>query len=180
MTVSEDTNTAHYNLIEVITIYKKPDKTRHMTRHKKTLSIILMVLMLFFAAAAVQADTRAEELCRFMDETLSIDKKIPSYIPYSDEVFTIYTDPDRVVVGSIVIEDKTVISFGCEASEEPTYEVFVYSKEVVEEIMASERPVNALNKALKEGTIDVKAQSLGGKIKTAAARFITRIAAWFG
>jgi len=98
-------------------------------------------------------------------------------VPYKNEIFNIYLSDKSI--GHMKIEDRVIVSIGCEESENPTYNIYVRDMDVIEDIKNSEKPIEEFNNKLKNKDIVMEGTSFGKKIKGLFTRLGIMIASWF-
>lgn len=118
-------------------------------------------------------------LCQdFMGQDGLIGFEMPSYIPYSTEVFHIYYQDDAPL-GFIELVDKKIVGADCEIQGEPTFVVYVKEDETLLNIVNAENPLDAFNDARANGDIVIKGVTFGKKVKGFFTNLAASMASWF-
>jgi len=108
--------------------------------------VFLLVLGVNFLNALEVQDF--QNICNQVDNNQLKDFEIPSYIPYSDEVFNYYILEENLN-GSIVIENSKFTSINCQENENPTYTIYIKNINILKEIQEAEDGFNIYNEKEK-------------------------------
>lgn len=127
--------------------------------------------------------TEGEKLCDYLSNKMNkIDRdkevNIPNLVPFSTEVFNFYTK-DNEEVGYVDLYKKKVRSFGCNISNEPTYNVYIKDVATLQDIERSENAISALQQKLSSKDIIIKGVSILKKVKMGFAKIGLTIAKRF-
>lgn len=153
---------------------------------KKTLFLgILMIIMITglvsaIAEPALTSTTYDKSLCNKLLDVATVDKTMPKFAPFKNEVFDVY-NLENEAVGHVKIKDGTIVETTCELSNEneATYDVFVKDSETIDTIKEAESPAKAYQKAKKEGDIKIEGKSFSKGLKIGVINFFAKIASWF-
>ncbi len=124
--------------------------------------------------------TEANEICDYAINELgaSVDKTIPSYVPFKNEVLNAYT-LDSTVIGHAKIEDGKITSIGCNETINPTIEVLIKDKGTLEDIKNAESKADTVNQKIKDKEIIIKGVTFTKKVKMFFVKIGLKISSWF-
>lgn len=153
---------------------------------KKTLFLgILMIIMITGLVSAITEPTLTstnydKSLCNKLLDVATVDKTMPKFIPFKNEVFDVYNLKNEAV-GHVKIKDGIIVETQCKLSDEDkaTYDVFIKSSETIDKIEEAESPSKAYQDAKKEGDIIIKGKSFSKGLKIGFINFFAKIASWF-
>ena len=81
-----------------------------------------------------------------------------------------------------IAEAKTstgkITNIECDFMEDPTYAIHIKDSTVIDDIVASEVPLDTINAKMKSGDIEVMPIKTGKKIKWFFSKIVLRIGAW--
>ncbi|MFH1212308.1 MAG: hypothetical protein V1659_05290 [Candidatus Woesearchaeota archaeon] len=124
----------------------------------------------------------AAEICSYLKEKVaefnSNGGKLPGAVPYSNELFVMYTQTNDLI-GHVKLENKAVTSVECTAAENPTYNAHIKNIDSLKDIFDSESPVKEFNSKMAHKDIIIKGTTTGKRIKGTFTRWTMRIAGWF-
>jgi hypothetical protein len=106
-----------------------------------------------------------------------VDFEVPSGVPFSDEVLNFYIDDE--FFGAVVLEDRKIVSVGCDVLEDFDYEVFVSGGLVDEVLNLSDGYVDFYNKKRANEELRIVASGFGGKLKMGFVNFGMRVGSHF-
>ena len=101
-----------------------------------------------------------------------VGMELPGGVPFSNEVFNIYLADE--IVGSIVLKDKKIDSVSCDEDDDSTYNVYVESEDVVDDIMAADDKIDEYNKKRRDGSLRIDAVGFFRTIKLGFMNFFSR------
>ena len=144
---------------------------------KKLILIFAMLIVLSFTVTA-QADAMNAECEKALNMYDLEGKKIPAMVPYSNAVFNAYNFKDEPVA-HLVIQDKKIVSYGCDVVDNPTYRVNIRSVNTIYDIQNSDEPMKEFNRKLKTREIQVKGLKVTKKVKWVMTKPLVKISSWF-
>lgn len=146
----------------------------------KKLFLITILVLALSASIAFAEDTAGSAVCNYLKNDLGLKEgfEIPSQVPYSNEVFNLYTK-DNEVIGHVTITEKKVTTFSCESNDKPTFNIYIKDKSTISDITSAEKPLDELNAKLSNKDIELKGASVGKKMKGFFTRMGLKIAGWF-
>jgi hypothetical protein len=120
------------------------------------------------------------EKCEHLITILKLEKgkKIPKVLPYSNEVFNIYT-LDEEVIGYIQAENNKISNYDCVEHEKPTYKVYLEDTGVIDNILDAESPIDELNSRKKSKELTIKGVGIIKKTKGSFISLGLKIAGLF-
>lgn len=139
-------------------------------------------LPLMYASNLIE-DREGKNMCDYLSNILNkLDKdkelNIPNLIPFTTEVFNIYTK-DNKKVGHIELYKKKIKSFDCNITNKPTYNVYVKDIATLQDIDNSENSIKELSQKLSSKDIKIEGTSIFKKIKMVFAKIGLSIANMF-
>ncbi|MCW8965403.1 MAG: hypothetical protein OQK82_01755 [Candidatus Pacearchaeota archaeon] len=140
---------------------------------------ILLLALLFtinFTLAIESIDF--DNFCQNIDQNELSNIEVPSYIPYTDEIFNFYVK-EEILNGSIILENKTVTSANCQENQNPTYNIYIKNLETIKDFADSNNTLELYNQKIKNKEIEIKGATLTKKIKMAFINLLIKIASWF-
>lgn len=143
--------------------------------------IVLLICAIFlFSLSGVLGEESDNNICNYLKDDLGLKEglNLPSQIPYSNEIFNIYTK-ENTPIGHIEIKDKTIVSIGCDVKDKSTFNIYIKDKQTISDIASSTDQLSELNKKIKSKDLEIKGASFGKKIKGAFTRLGLKIAGWF-
>lgn len=142
--------------------------------------VLLLILMTSVIVVAEETNSGVEtqDICNYIKEKVVIGGEIPSYVPYKNERFNIYT-LDKKPVGSIVSEKGVLKDISCETISDPSYNLYLKDLTTIKNVFDSEKPLKAFNKEKSEGNIDIEGQTVSKSLKAGFTNILLRVAGWF-
>lgn len=140
---------------------------------------VILILVLLSSAMFVYAD-EGDELCAYLTEDLGVTTgmEIPSYVPYSNEVFNIYTK-DGQTVGSVVIEESVVTGISCEETEGATYNIYISGKSTIDDVINSSSKADVIDQKLDDDEIVIEGQTFTKRVKNFFTVLGIEMGSWF-
>ena len=105
--------------------------------------------------------------------------EIPKAVPFKTEVFNVHIDNEFFI--SANLEEGKIKLISCEESEEPTYNVYIKSKLILDAIEDKDgiKPLDFYNDNRKNGQLEIKPIGITRKLKMSFINFGLKIASWF-
>ncbi|OVE74519.1 hypothetical protein BVX95_02300 [archaeon D22] len=141
--------------------------------------IVISMLMILTLSLFVSAQENQTYTCESLTQDINLGEgvELPKYVPFKNEIVNIYMNNESL--GSLQTEKGKVTSFGCEMLENPTYNVYIKDSSVIDEITASESPLDTINEQMKNKDIDVQPVKTGKKVKWFFSKIVIKIGSWF-
>ena len=130
---------------------------------------MLLLVSVFFMSFAFAEDIKIADLCK---EESVVGVKVPSGVPFSNEVFNVYLAGESV--GSIILTQKKIASVSCDEHDKPTYNIMIESEDVVKTIIASEDMIDEYHKQRKSGALEIDAVGFFRTIKLGFINFFSK------
>lgn len=138
---------------------------------KKILIILISILVL---APLIQAfeinDSNLSCIQIEMIKEEFLGGKIPSMVPYQNEVINIYLKNESF--GNLKIENGNFSDFSCGLSEKGTYDLRINDFQIFLDFNSNSSVIKELNKKITSGEIEVEGLGFGKDVKW----FFTKIA----
>ena len=152
---------------------------------KKRLTILTLLIFSFILIGFVHAEEK--NLAEFnidsfncqqvKDMSTSQDFILPSFIPYTNEIFNVYLE-DNFLVG-ITLEEKKLTEIFCEEKEEKTYDIKIKNEQTIRDIVKSENQLDEFLNKKSSGEIEIKGATFGKNFKQFFVNMGLKIASWF-
>lgn len=135
--------------------------------------ILLLIVILSIGSISALNETDFEMFCQNISITNFEQFQIPSYIPYSNEIFNFYILEENFS-GGLELKDRKIVSVECEESEDQTYNIYIKNLEVVTEITKAENSFNLLKEKINSKEIEVKGTTFAKRFKFAFTKFVLK------
>lgn len=136
---------------------------------------IILILLL-----SITTMVSANEICEYVtiEQEVEEGKFLPSFLPYSNEVFVMYNNDE--VIGHVIVEDKEITSVGCtETDSEATYTVEIKDLQTVKDVFESNNTIDVFDKKISNKDIDVKGATFTKSVKLFFTKIGLKIGSWF-
>jgi hypothetical protein len=148
--------------------------------------LLVVTLLLALALAGTAAELRvaggnltpagANLLFAMRDYTLDYNEysgRLPAWVtgPFDHEKVNLCVDcPDGRLVIGITFKDRKIVNFDAKGYPSPIVTVTT-DQATIEEVMESDRPFDAFRRAMRNGTVQMKGNTLLGTLRIGMVRF---------
>jgi uncharacterized membrane protein len=149
-------------------------------KFKRNISFLLILLIISIINVSIILAQTPSEICDYLNTNYKDleGQELPSFIPYKNEIFNIYTNDD-LEIGYLEIKDGTIQKFECNMHDKPTYKVFIQGLETFEKIESSDDPIGTLNTMISNKEIKIEGQTMFKSMKKTLSNLLLKIASWF-
>ena len=131
-------------------------------------------------AATNASSEKLRSLCRlFLSRFDFTGKEIPSFVPFSYEVFNLFTFANQSVA-SVEIADRKIVGVNCSRHRNATYEVFFKDLDVLTRITTADYVLDAYRYEKKQGNIKLVGVRFGQMVKVALLHAAVGLMSVFG
>ena len=149
---------------------------------KKILMTILILSILSTVVVAQTNETKPvqeNEICTYVKNTFKIGGEIPGFLPYGNDAINFY-DMQNNLLGILTTENSILQEMQCdESTENANYKVIIKDLATIKGIVESEHQLDELNKAIKEGRIDIEGIDFGTNTNVFFTKLAVTIGSWF-
>lgn len=143
---------------------------------KKLYTTLLFITFILSFVSAIEID----DLGKLCSTSGVAGKELPSAVPFSNEIFNLYTgENSSVILGSLKIENKKIKSLDCKENENVTMTIYIKDKKTINDILNSEDMLESYLDKKSSGELIIKGASFSKKTKLFFANIGARIASWF-
>ncbi len=108
-----------------------------------------------------------------MKETI-MKLKIPSSIPYENEILNIYLENE--IFSSIEIKERKIINLSCLENSNPTYNIKIKAYSTIQEIIQAEDSFSTIKTKIENREIEIQGIGVLNKIKIYFTKLLLK---WF-